>query len=74
VRQTHAAFFCGRTTRDEPVAASGVAYYPIDYIDILQLRGESAPLNDTHFHPTEPRSFGVSRNSQFPRVANTGSR
>jgi outer membrane receptor protein involved in Fe transport len=32
----------------------------IDYAYTSQLRGEAAPVNDIHFHPTEPRSFRVS--------------
>lgn len=32
----------------------------IDYAYTSQLRGEAAPVNDIHFHPTEPRSFRIS--------------
>ena len=32
----------------------------IDYFYQSQLRGETAPVNDTHFHPVEPRSLRVS--------------
>ena len=32
----------------------------IDYAYTSQLKGETAPVNDIHFHPTEPRSFRVS--------------
>ena len=32
----------------------------IDYAYTSQLRGEAAPVNDIHFHPSEPRSFRIS--------------
>ena len=32
----------------------------IDYAYTSQLRSEAAPVNDIHFHPTEPRSFRIS--------------
>jgi outer membrane receptor protein involved in Fe transport len=32
----------------------------IDYAYTSQLRGEAAPVNDIHSHPTEPRSFRLS--------------
>ena len=32
----------------------------IDYAYTSQLKTEAAPVNDIHFHPTEPRSFRIS--------------
>ena len=32
----------------------------IDYAYTSQLKGEAAPVNDIHFHPTEPRSLRLS--------------
>ena len=32
----------------------------IDYAYQSQLKGEAAPVNDIHFHPTEPRSVRLS--------------
>ncbi len=32
----------------------------IDYAYTSQLKGEAAPVNDIHLHPTEPRSFRLS--------------
>ena len=32
----------------------------IDYAYTSQLKAEAAPVNDIHFHPTEPRSVRLS--------------
>jgi len=32
----------------------------IDYAYSSQLKSEAVPVNDVHFHPTEPRSFRMS--------------
>jgi hypothetical protein len=37
----------------------------IDYYYASQLRGEAAPVQDTHFHPVEPRSFRVALIANF---------
>ena len=37
----------------------------IDYDYPSQLKGESAPVNDIHFHPIEPRSFRVNLTVNF---------
>jgi len=37
----------------------------IDYFYASQLRNESAPVNDIHFHPAEPRSFRIALVGQF---------
>ena len=31
----------------------------IDYFYASQLKGETAPVDDVHFHPVEPRSFRI---------------
>ncbi len=37
----------------------------IDYAYTSQLRGEAAPVNDIHFHPTEPRSVRLALITSF---------
>jgi outer membrane receptor protein involved in Fe transport len=37
----------------------------IDYFYQSQLRGEAAPVNDTHFHPVEPRSLRLALIGNF---------
>ena len=37
----------------------------IDYFYASQLRSESAPVNDIHFHPAEPRSFRIALVGEF---------
>ena len=37
----------------------------IDYYYASQLKGEAAPVTESHFHPIESRSFRVSLNAEF---------
>ncbi|MCX7089657.1 MAG: TonB-dependent receptor [Methylococcales bacterium] len=37
----------------------------IDYYYVSQLRNETAPINDIHFHPVEPVSFRMSLTANF---------
>jgi outer membrane receptor protein involved in Fe transport len=37
----------------------------IDYYYQSQLSGETAPVNDIHFHPVEPLSFRLSLTTKF---------
>jgi outer membrane receptor protein involved in Fe transport len=37
----------------------------IDYFYPSQLRGESAPVDDVHFHPAEPRTFRIALVGEF---------
>jgi hypothetical protein len=37
----------------------------IDYFYTSRLRGETAPVNDVHFHPAEPRTIRVSARLAF---------
>ena len=37
----------------------------IDYFYASQLRGEAAPVNDTHLHPVEPRTLRLSLVANF---------
>jgi hypothetical protein len=39
--------------------------YDIEYYYPSQLRGESAPVNDIHFHPAEPLSIRVALTYRF---------
>ena len=39
--------------------------YDIEYYYASQLRGESAPVNGIHFHPTEPRSVRANLTYRF---------
>jgi TonB-dependent Receptor Plug Domain len=39
--------------------------YDIEYYYASQLRGEAAPVNDVHFHPTEPRTVRATVTYRF---------